>query len=68
MCNQPSPKMIICQDCGYELTTLPKSDENIQLHFCERCGGQNIDIINFNNLIRHNPVQFIKDLLHTKIF
>lgn len=68
MCNQPSPKMLICRDCGYKLSIRPKIDENTPILFCERCGCHNIDIINFNNLKRNNLVQFIKNLLHTKIF
>lgn len=68
MCSQPSPKTVICRDCGYELTILSLRDEEIPFHFCERCGGQSFDIIKVEEYIRHHPVQFIKDLLHTKIF
>ncbi len=68
MCTQPSPKTIVCQDCGYEMTIHIHDADEIPFHFCEQCGGQNFDIERVDGLIWHHPVQFLKNLLHTKIF
>lgn len=68
MCTQPSPKMMICRDCGYEFTLRTHPEDEIPLHFCERCGGQHIDKLDMIGFMHYKPVQFLKDLLHTKIF
>lgn len=64
----PSPKTIICRDCGFEHTMHMDSKNEIPFHFCERCGSEHIDIEDNSELMRHHPMQFIKELLHTKIF
>lgn len=68
MRTQPSPKTIVCRDCGYELTIHTHGKDEILVHFCEQCGSQNIDIKDNNRFTGQHPVQFIKNLLQTKIF
>jgi len=64
----PSPKTIICRDCTHLMTIRTHDEDEIPFHFCERCGGQSYDIADVEGFMRHKPVQFLKNLLHTKIF
>jgi len=68
MCTQPSPKTIACRDCGYKITISALRDDEVRFLFCERCGCQSYDIVDFNKSTRRHTVQFLKELLHTKIF
>ena len=68
MCAQASSKTLVCRDCGYELTIRSHGEDEVSSHFCERCGGQHIDIECNSEHIRQKSVQFLKDLLHIKIF
>lgn len=68
MRTKPSPKTIVCRDCGYEQTIRMFSKNEDPHHFCERCGSQSIEITETSAFMRHHPVQYIKELLHTKIF
>lgn len=68
MCALPSPKIMICRDCGYEFTVQPHRTDEKPFLCCERCGSQNIDISDVTEFVRYKPLRIIKDLLHFKIF